>query len=511
MSQRVFDRLEATGKLPTPPGVVLQLLELTRRNDVSAREIADTLGQDPALAAKILRFANSPMAGVSREVTSLQHAVALMGTRGVKMTALSFAVLGSSEARHCNGFNEEQFAVQSIGCGVAAKLLAEEIGVGSGQEAFMAGLLSQLGRAVLAIGVPTEYAEVLAKAQQIPRDLPPLEIASLGDAYPTVSSQLLRSWNIPEGLCIAIERMLQSDDHEADPQTGSPVPPLAKVLQAAEVASGIICPDVKGEQPTPEGFLQAAKTLLGIDSDRCAELMSAIASEIENTRTTLEMSEGKMRSPEDIQNEVRERIAEISLAMHIENQTMAEQKEDLMRRATTDALTGVGNRVAFDARLSLELERAARSGAPFALLMMDVDRFKTFNDTYGHQAGDRVLQTVARVLDSNIRKVDYVARYGGEEFAVVAPEATVEGVSVLAERLRRTVEETSVAWEGEKLSVTISIGAAVYTDIVDESDAADIIKCADTQLYAAKGAGRNRVCTVVNGKPLSEVVGASAS
>ena len=492
MSGTLLQRLESTGKLPTPPGVVLQLLDLTRREDVSARDIADTLALDPALAAKVLRFANSPMAGMPREVTSIPRAVALAGVRGVKMMALSFAVLGTNGTEACPGFDQEQFGVQAIGCGVAAGILATEIKTGSSQEAFLAGLLSQIGRAVLASGMPDEYAKVLAEARQIPADLPLLEQRAFGETYPVIGAQLLRSWGIPEALCAAIEKLhpLEGDEQ---------VPALAKVLHVAEIASAIICPDTKGDPPDPRAFIDAAFELLGIADERCADLINQIAAEVENTRVALDMPKGKMRSPEDLQIDVRERIAELSLAMHMENQVMAQQQEDLLRRATTDALTGIGNRAAFDARLTLELQRSGRSGAPFALLMMDVDKFKAFNDTYGHQAGDRVLQTVARVIDSNIRKVDYAARYGGEEFAVIAPEASAEGAGILAERLRQAVAETAVPWEGQKLGVTISVGVAVSTDIVDDSDAALVVKEADAQLYAAKCAGRNRVEMVVNG------------
>ncbi len=492
MTDSLFDRLEATGRMPTPPGVVLKLLELTRREDVSARDIADTLAQDPPLAAKVLRFANSPMAGVPREVTSLQRAVALVGARGIKMMALSFAVLGNAKTESCAGFDQTQFNMQSIGCGVAAKMLASTGRIAGAQEAFLAGLLSQIGRAALACGVPEEYACVLAEAQQVPRDLCEIEVTVLGQPYPVIGAQLLRSWQIPDTLCAAIETF-----HCAN--NGSDVSPLAKVLYVAQIVAGIICPDAKGDPPDTSEFVGAAKKLLGIEEDRCAELMNEIANEIENTRTTLDMPQGKIRSPEDIQSEVRERIAELSLAMHLENQVMQQQQADLMRRATTDALTGIGNRAAFDARMELELERSARSGAPFALLMMDVDKFKNFNDTYGHQAGDRVLQAVAKVLDDNVRKVDYVARYGGEEFAVVAPDTTTQGVANLGERLRAAVEATSLSWEGQALGVTISIGAAVFSEVIDKNEAANIIKVADGQLYVAKQAGRNRVCMVVDG------------
>jgi diguanylate cyclase (GGDEF)-like protein len=248
------------------------------------------------------------------------------------------------------------------------------------------------------------------------------------------------------------------------------------------------------QPPDAATFVEPAKNWLGLDDAQCLAAMTEIAREVAAAREIFNIPQAGIRSFEDIEAEVRERLTELSLAMHLENQSLAQQQEELLRRATTDQLTGVGNRAAFDARLSLELERAARSGSPVALLMVDVDKFKTFNDTYGHQAGDRVLQTVARLLDSNVRKVDYVARYGGEEFAVIAPATPEEGVLFVAERLRHSVESLSLAWEGRTLGITISVGVALLAEVVDAKEAAtSLIRAADEQLYAAKGAGRNRV------------------
>ena len=133
--------------------------------------------------------------------------------------------------------------------------------------------------------------------------------------------------------------------------------------------------------------------------------------------------------------------------------------------------------------------------------MIDVDHFKAFNDTHGHQAGDLVLQAVAQALNQSVRKMDYVARYGGEEFAVIAPDASYEGLAFLGERLRHLVEQTNVPWEAETLNVTISVGAAVFTDVADASDASKVIRAADAQLYAAKCNGRNRVEVTIESAP----------
>jgi diguanylate cyclase len=131
--------------------------------------------------------------------------------------------------------------------------------------------------------------------------------------------------------------------------------------------------------------------------------------------------------------------------------------------------------------------------------MIDVDFFKKFNDSHGHQAGDRVLQTVARVLDENIRKVDYVARYGGEEFVVVAPTTSLDGLALLAERLRSAIESTALPWEGSILRITASIGVAVIDNFTDVTEAAvSLLRRADEHMYAAKCSGRNRVCTTAS-------------
>ncbi len=487
MFEDLFARLEAGGKLPTPPGVVLRLLELTRRTDVTVKEIADTIAMDPALSAKILRFVNSPMAGVAREVTSLLQAVNLMGVRGVKMMSLSFSVLTSGSRAACRGFDPELFAIQSLACGTAARVLTTLTQTGSSQEAFVAGLLSQIGRSALASGLPDDYSRVLAAAHNIPRDLLSLEQQILGGTYPTVGGQLLRAWGIPEQLCRAIESYRLTGDR-ADAGW------LERMLNVAELAAGVVCPCGDAIDGNAAAFTTESHRAFGLKPDQCVGVLQEIAAEVESARQLLDVPKSKLRTGAAIEAEVRERITELSLAMHLENQSLARQQEELLRRATTDPLTGVGNRAAFDARLSLELERSARNGTPVALLMIDVDHFKAFNDTYGHLAGDRVLQNVASLLEDHVRKVDYVARYGGEEFAVIAPDTSAEGLAVLAERLRHSIESVSVTWDGNPLCITVSIGVSLLTEVTDAKTAAPaFIRAADEQLYAAKSNGRNCV------------------
>ena len=163
--------------------------------------------------------------------------------------------------------------------------------------------------------------------------------------------------------------------------------------------------------------------------------------------------------------------------------------------ATIDGLTGLKNRRAFDEKLRDEWARCQKTGAPLSLLLLDVDKFKSFNDTFGHPAGDVVLQGVARILAEGVRGEDtreagFVARYGGEEFVILLPDTPAEIAVSIGERLRAQLENAT--WEHRE--ITASFGAASYAASSSEmSEPAQLLKCADGALYQSKEAGRNRV------------------
>ena len=164
----------------------------------------------------------------------------------------------------------------------------------------------------------------------------------------------------------------------------------------------------------------------------------------------------------------------------------------VQEQARTDALTGLNNRGEFQRQLKEEVERSHRYNRSFSLLMLDIDHFKTVNDSYGHQAGDEVLRVLAARLREQTRPVDHAARYGGEEFVVILPETTNEGALALAERLRTAVAGTAVpVTEARTISVTISIGVATFP--ADAGSETALIAAADAALYAAKEGGRNRI------------------
>jgi len=163
----------------------------------------------------------------------------------------------------------------------------------------------------------------------------------------------------------------------------------------------------------------------------------------------------------------------------------------LEKAATTDALTHLANRRNFEEVLEKEMARASRYGHPLSLLMLDIDRFKDVNDTYGHVTGDQVLRRLGEVLRNQLRTTDVPARYGGEEFTVIMPHTPKPHAAAVAERLRTKVEEANLFFTTRLRVLTVSIGVAAFPS--DGSTMDTFVGAADNALYRAKRAGRNRV------------------
>jgi len=278
------------------------------------------------------------------------------------------------------------------------------------------------------------------------------------------------------GLSLILDRLTKR--HTPNPTDGE-APEPASAEPVAELESELVRELLKS--------LQELTSEVNENVDRHAARVAEISTEFDlesvaDSSTILKAAKKLVEANKDLQKDLATARSEIRLQRR--------QIQSYMTQARTDELTGLPNRRVFEQELRKRLAQWQRQHIPLTLMLVDVDHFKRFNDYHGHQAGDKVLQEVARLLQQTTREMDVVTRYGGEEFAVVLPGTTLDEGKQSGERIREAVAAYVVSFDGSTLSVTISVGVAQARK--DESTKA-FVERVDKCLYAAKKAGRN--CT----------------
>lgn len=233
-----------------------------------------------------------------------------------------------------------------------------------------------------------------------------------------------------------------------------------------------------------DGIEKSVRTASGLD-----ELKQFLQQHVDTIRERMQSfrrdEESRMQQAQTRIRDLTERLA----LMEGESAQLRERIDTERRRAFVDPLTGIANRLAYDERLQQEYARWKRYRTPLVLMIWDIDYFKRINDSFGHQAGDKVLRVVARLLRSRSRETDLVARYGGEEFVCLLPETGLENAYRIAEQVRHTVQKAEFRHRNERVPITICCGLAEFHE-GDDPDA--VFARADAALYRAKSNGRNQ-------------------
>ena len=233
--------------------------------------------------------------------------------------------------------------------------------------------------------------------------------------------------------------------------------------------------------------------LAGSFSDAHAQMIAAHAEALRNMEHAQSLQHAAEQAQEVATDELERKVQERTFELEVTLRELEETNQRLEEQSTIDFLTGVRNRKHFDKRYVAEFRRSRREQTPLSVMMLDIDHFKTVNDTYGHLIGDECIRQVAQQIQAVVKRPsDIVTRYGGEEFAVILPATPIEGAAQVAEDVIAAVRATPLMTSDGRLSVTVSAGVSC-SSIQPNISPEDLLDAADQALYQAKSAGRDQV------------------
>jgi diguanylate cyclase (GGDEF)-like protein len=340
--------------------------------------------------------------------------------------------------------------------------------------------------------MPAQYGALVATITDHDR-LARAEQTALGSNHAEVGAWLLRHWNLPEYLQLAVAG---SNDPAAVQAPRDLIFIVPCVALSGRIADVWLYPD---DEHISIRAVNAASQWLDMEEDEYRTVLDAMAEALPEVSALFEI---KLIDPLQIAG-VLDQAKELLALRNLREAAEARQKTEILESRTRileeqqhlDALTGLFNRGRLDEVLNTEFHNASKRGWPLSVAFIDLDHFKEINDTYGHQAGDWVLASIARLLAASMRKTDVVARYGGEEFVLVLPGTGGEAAQTVLERALASIrEQAHPIDEGQSIRVTASMGLATHMEGGHQFESSEeLVRAADRALYAAKRAGRNRL------------------
>ena len=480
--------LEKSDKLPTLPGIAIKLLEVFQKKEPDVDELGKILSTDPSLSARVLKIVNSSFYSLPTKITSVNHAIMMLGIKSVKNLALSFSLVNRFNCKVSNTIDHTRFWKDSLIGAIAVKLLGEKIFRSFSDEIFFLGLLQNIGMLTLNSCMPKQYDLVMVELEKNGCQAHEAESQILGFNHMEVGEYLTRSWGLPDTFYIPLGY------HHCPEKLNSTRDDITTLTKALHLSSLYIDlfngSDMGLKLATIEHLVKAYGFDEMVDIHKIGQDVNRQASDI------FPIFEIDLKDENEYAKLLETAKAElINLSTELINDLLDQRQENnfLRQQVGRDSMTNLYNHQRFGELLSLEMSRSERYAHPLSIIFTDIDHFKSINDTYGHLAGDRVIKTIASCLRNELRESDHVARYGGEEFAIILPESEKEAAMQVAERLRQTVDSLRIFHDDDLIHPSMSIGVASLK-LGEKVCLDELIKRADNALYQAKQQGRNCCC-----------------
>jgi two-component system, cell cycle response regulator len=545
MNEQLVDRIRQCPNLPSLPAIALQVLQLAQREDVDISEIARAISKDPALSGKILKTVNSSFYGRAQAVSTISHALVILGLQSVKSLVLGFTLVKSLGGGRGKGFKHLQYWRRSIYAATAARSAAAKALLVQQEEAFLAALLQDIGMLVLDAVLGEQYNAVCAKAASH-EELAAAEQAELGLTHADAGGVLAQQWKLPPLLAIPIA-------HHHNP-AGVEDPTLQKLAELVQLSGR--CAEVFAEEPDAAAIARArgACAAYGLNESESEALLEEVGT---RTREVASLFEINLGTPQEYDvvlkraNEAMERLARPTRAAAAAPAAAATAAVELPQAAVATAappaapapapatgqhgLSGhsqnasrspavssapvptvqpiaapvvsgppatLVERTAFDAFLAEHFGVALGTGNSLSMLVTGLDAVQALSGSFGAAAPERAMGYIGRLLATAARPLGLAARLGPHTICVALPGATRAAAVALAENVRRAASARPAPLDGERSSpLTICIGVATLEPGSRLTDPAHLTRAAELALAAARRAGPNRVRVFSLGQP----------
>jgi two-component system cell cycle response regulator len=490
MNDQLVQQILGCPNLPTLPAIAVQMLDMAGREDIDIAEIACVVSKDAALSSKILRTVNSSFYARNHDVSTISSALVILGLHSVKTLVLGFSLVSNLSKNKPNGFKHITYWKRSIYAATAARSLAQKIGLVQQEEAFIAALLMDIGMLVLDQLLGDEYGEIHSKVESH-RELHLAEDRALGMTHAEVAGVLVERWKLPPLLAVPVIH-----HHTPHLVTDSSLQKLAELVSLAAR-----CADVFVDADAAQSIADVRKLLwdqFGVPDAEADALLADIGKRIKEVASLFEVNIGTAIEYETVLRKADEALIGLTLRAQMKDGLLAKPGKEAAKpdaiSTKSESLPALSNRTTFEKFLSERVSDAVGQDKHVALLMIELDDFKTINDQHGRAAADMVLKTVAQVVSKNARPQDLAARYSNEEMALILPGTPRQAAAMVAESLRRSIAALRLSSDnGAILPVSVSVGVALYEPGSPFRSSGNLLKAAELALANAQRSGKNCV------------------
>lgn len=498
-------------KLPTSPVLATQILSLASNPKATTDQFANCIAMDGALAARLLKMANSVMFAQREPVTTIARAVTVLGIGRVKTAALGFQLVDHLNRLGCCPFDMKAYWQHSVLRACIARELANSFVPSLKEEAFLVGLLQDCGILLLVQLLGASYAELYRRSLQSPEKFYSGEKREFRFNHIQAIRVMAAEWNLPESIAAPLGK------HHRPLLIGAQSSKIDR-LTAVSYFVGSLCLSSDGSvMATNANLGKYARQQFGMNHVQLRDSLRAAGAAYTQMADLLGDNLPADVDITDLLSEANRQLTQVAGEASAPT-ARAEGERDRPRgpqgqlaealgayhdRAARDPLTGILNRGALLESAQHCLSSADDEGVPVTVMFLDIDNFKMVNDQFGQQAGDAVLCGVANVLKGLVCNAGCVGRYGGEEFILILPDLSEEEARDKAEQIVEVVRYTSFPNLDLGRPITCSLGAAWVPHGVRRA-AEPLFATTDELMYQAKRSGKDRCCFKVLGSPSTQ-------